>query len=68
MPGLNLKQLQLKSAHTLPCALGLATPMSIMVGAGRGAQGGVLIRNAEALETLGKVDFLVVDNGHPHRR
>jgi len=44
-----------------PCALGLATPMSIMVGTGRGAQGGVLIRNAEALETLEKVDFLVVD-------
>src|SRR5450432_2418849 len=44
-----------------PCALGLATPMSIMVGTGRGAQAGVLIRNAEALETLEKVDFLVVD-------
>jgi Cu+-exporting ATPase len=44
-----------------PCALGLATPMSIMVGTGRGAQGGVLIRNAEALETLEKVNFLVVD-------
>ena len=44
-----------------PCALGLATPMSIMVGTGRGAQGGVLIRNAEALETLEKVDYLVVD-------
>jgi Cu+-exporting ATPase len=44
-----------------PCALGLATPMSIMVGAGRGAQAGVLIRNAEALETLEKVDTLVVD-------
>ncbi len=44
-----------------PCALGLATPMSIMVGTGRGAQGGVLIRNAEALETLEKVNYLVVD-------
>ena len=44
-----------------PCALGLATPMSIMVGTGRGAQLGVLIKNAEALETLGKVDTLVVD-------
>jgi Cu+-exporting ATPase len=44
-----------------PCALGLATPMSIMVGTGRGAQGGVLIKNAEALETLEKVDTLVVD-------
>jgi Cu+-exporting ATPase len=44
-----------------PCALGLATPMSIMVAVGRGAHGGVLIRNAEALETLAKVDTLVVD-------
>ena len=44
-----------------PCALGLATPMSIMVGTGRGAQVGVLIRNAEALETLEKVDTLVID-------
>jgi len=44
-----------------PCALGLATPMSIMVGTGRGARAGVLIRNAEALETLEKVDTLVVD-------
>ena len=44
-----------------PCALGLATPMSIMVGTGRGATAGVLIRNAEALETLAKVDILVVD-------
>ena len=44
-----------------PCALGLATPMSIMVGTGRGAHAGVLIRNAEALETLEKVDTLVVD-------
>ena len=54
-----------------PCALGLATPMSIMVGVGRGAQGGVLIRNAEALERFEKVDTLVVDKtgtlteGHP---
>jgi len=44
-----------------PCALGLATPMSIMVSVGRGAHAGVLIRNAEALETLAKVDTLVVD-------
>ena len=44
-----------------PCALGLATPMSIMVGTGRGAMAGVLIRNAEALEILEKVDTLVVD-------
>ncbi|HZX94835.1 MAG TPA: heavy metal translocating P-type ATPase [Myxococcales bacterium] len=44
-----------------PCALGLATPMSIMVGTGRGAGAGVLIRNAEALETLEKVDTLLVD-------
>jgi len=44
-----------------PCALGLATPMSIMVGTGRGAQAGVLIKNAEALETLEKVNTLVVD-------
>ena len=44
-----------------PCALGLATPMSIMVGTGRGAQSGVLVRNAEALETLSQVTILVVD-------
>ena len=44
-----------------PCALGLATPMSIMVGVGRGAQEGILIKNAEALERLEKVDTLVVD-------
>jgi Cu+-exporting ATPase len=44
-----------------PCALGLATPMSIMVGVGRGAAAGVLIRNAEALERLGAVDTLVLD-------
>ena len=44
-----------------PCALGLATPMSIMVGVGRGAQSGVLIRSAEALERLEKVDTLVID-------
>ena len=44
-----------------PCALGLATPMSIMVGVGRGAQAGVLVKNAEALEHLEKVDTLVVD-------
>jgi P-type Cu+ transporter len=44
-----------------PCALGLATPMSIMVGVGRGAQAGVLVKNAEALERLEKVTTLVVD-------
>uniref|UniRef100_UPI001B632C31 copper-translocating P-type ATPase n=1 Tax=Ferrovibrio sp. TaxID=1917215 RepID=UPI001B632C31 len=44
-----------------PCALGLATPMSIMVGVGRGAQLGVLIKNAEALERMEKVDTIVVD-------
>jgi P-type Cu+ transporter len=44
-----------------PCALGLATPMSIMVGVGRGARSGVLIRNAEALERFEKVDTLIVD-------
>jgi Cu+-exporting ATPase len=44
-----------------PCALGLATPMSIMVGTGRGATAGVLVRNAEALEILQKADVLVVD-------
>jgi Cu+-exporting ATPase len=44
-----------------PCALGLATPMSIMVGTGRGAKSGVLIKRADALETLEKIDTLVVD-------
>jgi Cu+-exporting ATPase len=44
-----------------PCALGLATPMSIMVGVGRGAQAGVLVKNAEALETMERIDTLVVD-------
>jgi Cu+-exporting ATPase len=54
-----------------PCALGLATPMSIMVGVGRGAQAGVLIRDAESLEVMEKIDTLVVDKtgtlteGHP---
>lgn len=44
-----------------PCALGLATPMSIMVGTGRGARAGVLIKNAEALETMAQIDTVVVD-------
>jgi len=44
-----------------PCALGLATPMSIMVGVGRGAQAGILFKDADALERLGKVTWLVVD-------
>ena len=44
-----------------PCALGLATPMSIMVGTGRGAQAGVLVKNAEALELMEKIDTLVID-------
>jgi Cu+-exporting ATPase len=44
-----------------PCALGLATPMSVMVGVGRGASAGVLVKHAEALETLARVDTLVVD-------
>jgi Cu+-exporting ATPase len=44
-----------------PCALGLATPMAIMVGTGRGARAGILIRSAEALELFGKVDTLIID-------
>ncbi|WP_026836490.1 heavy metal translocating P-type ATPase [Gillisia sp. JM1] len=44
-----------------PCALGLATPMSVMVGVGKGAQNGVLIKNAEALEQMDKVDVLIID-------
>ena len=44
-----------------PCALGLATPMAIMAGTGRGARAGILIRNAEALEIFGKVDTLIID-------
>src|SRR5258706_7141031 len=44
-----------------PCALGLATPMSIMVGVGRGAQAGVLVKNAEALERMERIDTLVID-------
>ncbi|KAA9039413.1 heavy metal translocating P-type ATPase [Ginsengibacter hankyongi] len=44
-----------------PCALGLATPMSVMVGVGKGAQSGVLIKNAEALEKMNKIDTLIID-------
>jgi Cu+-exporting ATPase len=44
-----------------PCALGLATPMSIMVGVGKGAQNGILIKNAEALENMNKIDVLITD-------
>jgi len=44
-----------------PCALGLATPMSVMVGVGKGAQSGVLIKNAEALEKMNKIDVLIID-------
>src|SRR5262249_60737687 len=44
-----------------PCALGLATPMAVMVGVGKGAENGILIKDAAALETLGKADVLVVD-------
>ncbi|QLE02808.1 copper-translocating P-type ATPase [Galbibacter sp. BG1] len=44
-----------------PCALGLATPMSVMVGVGKGAQSGILIKNAEALETMAKVNTLIID-------
>ena len=44
-----------------PCALGLATPMAVMVGTGRGAHAGILIRNAEALEAFGRVDTLIID-------
>ncbi|MDP5044988.1 MAG: heavy metal translocating P-type ATPase, partial [Leeuwenhoekiella sp.] len=44
-----------------PCALGLATPMSVMVGVGKGAQNGVLIKNAEALEKMDKIDVLIID-------
>ena len=44
-----------------PCALGLATPMSVMVGVGKGAKSGVLVKNAEALETLNKIDVLIID-------
>jgi len=44
-----------------PCALGLATPMSVMVGVGKGAQNGVLIKNAEALEKMDKIDTLIID-------
>lgn len=60
-PGLALVNAVAVLIIACPCALGLATPMSIMVGTGRGATSGVLIRNAEALEILEKVNTLVVD-------
>src|SRR5699024_7496179 len=44
-----------------PCALGLATPMSVMVGVGKGAKNGVLIKNAEVLETMNKIDIILID-------
>jgi P-type Cu+ transporter len=55
------RELRRRPHHRLPLRLGLATPMAIMVGVGRGARAGVLIKNAEALEILEKVDTLVVD-------
>ena len=58
---LRADQRRRRADHRLPCALGLATPMSIMVGVGRGAAAGVLVKNAEALEIMEKVDTLVVD-------
>ena len=44
-----------------PCALGLATPMSVMVGVGKGAQSGILIRNAESLEKMNSIDIVIID-------
>ena len=44
-----------------PCALGLATPMSVMVGVGKGAQSGILIRNAESLEKMSSIDVVIID-------
>ncbi len=44
-----------------PCALGLATPMSVMVGTGRGAQSGVLVKDARAMEEMGKAEYLIID-------
>jgi hypothetical protein len=60
-PGLRVVNAVAVLIIACPCALGLATPMSIMVGVGRGAQAGILFKNAEALERLGKVTWLVVD-------
>ena len=59
--GVRPRQRRGRADHRLSVRLGLATPMSIMVGTGRGAKAGVLVKNAEVLEMMEKVDTLVVD-------